>query len=123
MLQAIGKPSVPLKIMIIGTVIKFAGNVVLIPVMSINGASVSTTVSYGIILILSLAIYLKATKIKLSISEFVPILYATAFCGVSAWIINTQLTNILSDIAIMLISTAVGGLFYISTLLFIKKLK
>ncbi|MDE5947124.1 MAG: polysaccharide biosynthesis protein [Oscillospiraceae bacterium] len=124
MLQAIGKPSVPLKIMIIGTLIKLAGNLILIPIMSINGASLSTTISYAFILIVSLAIYLKATKIKLYVSSFIPILYATLFCGVSAWIANTQLSQYLSNNNIvMFASTFIGGIVYIGVLAFIKKLK
>lgn len=36
MLQAIGKASLPLKIMLLGTVIKFAGNILLIPLQELT---------------------------------------------------------------------------------------
>jgi len=123
MLQAIGKPSVPLKIMIIGALIKLGGNMILIPVMSINGASLSTTISYAFILIISLAVYLRTTGIKLCVPEFIPIIYSSVFCGVSAWIADTQLSLYISSNKSMFISTAVGFIVYIGILSLVKKLK
>lgn len=123
MLQAIGKPSIPLKIMIAGTLIKLCGNLILIPLMSINGASLSTTISYLFILVSSLVIYLKATQIKLHFTKFIPILYSSVFCGISAWIADTQLSPYLSSNQSMFISTATGAVVYMGILSLVKKLE
>lgn len=123
MLQAIGKPSVPLKIMIIGTLIKLAGNIILIPLMNVNGAALSTTISYAFILTVSLVIYLKAAGIKLNFSKFIPIIYSSVFCGAAAWIADSRLSLYLSSNIVMFISTAVGFLVYIGVLGITKKLK
>jgi len=122
MLQAIGKPSVPLKIMIMGTLVKLAGNLILIPAMSLNGAALSTTISYGFILTISLIIYLRATEIKFEFTKFVPILYSSIFCGAAAWITDTQLSPYLSGNKVMFISTAAGFLVYTGILGLVKKL-
>ena len=50
MLQAAGKPSAPLKIMLAGTGLKLAGNLLLIPLMGVDGAALSTTLCYVLIL-------------------------------------------------------------------------
>ncbi|MGN1037218.1 MAG: polysaccharide biosynthesis C-terminal domain-containing protein, partial [Ruminococcus sp.] len=123
MLQAIGKPSIPLKIMIAGTLIKLCGNLILIPLMSINGASLSTTISYLFILVSSLVIYLKATQIKLHFTKFIPILYSSVFCGISAWIADTQLSPYLGSNQSMFISTATGAVVYMGILSLVKKLE
>lgn len=121
MLQAIGKPSVPLKIMIIGTLIKLCGNIILIPLMSLNGAAVSTTISYAFILVISLIIYLRATGIRLYLSKFIPVLYSSLFCGISAWIADTQLSPYLSSNQTMFISTAIGFIVYMGIFTLTKK--
>ena len=121
MLQAIGKPSVPLKIMIIGTLIKLCGNIILIPLMSLSGAAVSTTISYAFILVISLIIYLRATGIKLFFSKFIPVLYSSLFCGISAWIADTQLSPYLSSNQTMFISTAIGFIVYMGIFTLTKK--
>ena len=123
MLQAIGKPSVPLKIMIVGTLVKLGGNLILIPVMSINGASLSTTISYAVILFASVGVYLKETQIKLHFSKFIPILYSSVFCGASAWIADTQLSPYISSNQSLFISTATGAVVYIGILSLVKKLR
>lgn len=123
MLQAIGKPSLPLKIMIIGTLIKLLGNLILIPLMSISGAALSTTISYAFILIVSLAAYLKAAEIKLYFQDFLLVIYSALFCGAAAWIADTRLSLFLSSNQSMFLSTAAGGIVYIIILTIFKKIK
>ena len=86
MLQAIGKASLPLKIMLLGTVIKFAGNMFLIPVIGVNGASVSTSICYAVILIVSVKLYIKYSGISLKIMPFLVIIYAGGMCAGSAYL-------------------------------------
>ena len=117
MLQAVGKPSLPLKIMLIGTVLKLAGNLILIPIMGADGAALSTSLCYGAILLISLITYLRAAEIKLSLSPFAKVLYSGAVCGGAAYIAASAMRKSgASDIAVLLISAAAGGTAYIAML-------
>ena len=86
MLQAAGKPSAPLKIMLFGTAVKLAGNLLLIPFMGVDGAALSTTLCYVLILSLSLKIYITELKIKIRIIPFVNVIYSGMMCGGSAYL-------------------------------------
>ena len=81
MLQAIGKASAPLKIMLLGTIVKLIGNLLLIPSMCADGAAISTSVCYIVILAVSLAVYIKSAGICLNIAPFISVLYAGILCG------------------------------------------
>ena len=86
MLQGIGKADVPLKIMLLGTVIKLAGNLIFIPIMGVDGAAVSTSLCYGVILAVSLLTYLRAAKISISPAPFASVVYAGVLCGAGAYL-------------------------------------
>ena len=86
MLQGIGRADVPLKIMLAGTAVKLAGNLALIPVMGLNGAALSTSLSYGAILALALRIYCRASGINLAAAPFLRVIYAGAMCGGTAYL-------------------------------------
>ena len=117
MLQAVGKPSAPLKIMLIGTAVKLIGNVLLIPKISVNGAAVSTSVCYAVILVLSLSAYLRTVKIKLSVQPFVKTVFSGVMCGASAYLAAEISRSLgLSSFSTILISAAVGGTVYIAML-------
>ena len=86
MLQAIGKAAVPLKIMLMGTVVKLVGNLIFIPVMGVDGAAASTSLCYGAILVVSLWAYVRSAGISLKISPFISVLYAGLLCGTTAFL-------------------------------------
>lgn len=86
MIQAVGKPTVPLKIMLIGTAVKLLGNLTLIPVMGVDGAAVSTSLCYILILILSLGAYRRASDVTPDSLPFLKVLYAGAMCGGTAYL-------------------------------------
>lgn len=117
MLQAIGKASVPLKIMLIGTLIKLAGNLVLIPFMSADGAAVSTSVCYIVILAVSLGVYMKSTGISISVMPFISVLYAGILCGAAAYI-SAGLCGRYggSNFVSICVSVVSGGIVYILSL-------
>ena len=117
MLQAAGKPSAPLKIMLAGTAVKLAGNLLLIPFMGVDGAAFSTTLCYALILCLSLRIYITTVKIKIHIIPFVNALYAGFMCGGSAYLTACAAKHReLSRLTIIGASAVVGGTVYIAFL-------
>ena len=114
MLQAVGKPSEPLKIMLVGTAAKLIGNLVLIPKIGVNGAAVSTTICYTAILIISFAVYLKTVKIKIFVMPFAKVVYAGLMCGGAAYIAAVLARKLgAGDLKIILFSAFAGGFVYL----------
>ncbi|MBQ3884783.1 MAG: polysaccharide biosynthesis C-terminal domain-containing protein, partial [Ruminococcus sp.] len=111
MLQAIGKASVPLKIMLAGTAIKFAGNYFLIPVMGVDGAALSTTICYSAILLLSLWSFTVYAGVKLEMLPFIKVIYSGAMCGGTAYLMSSLLRSgsLFIDLAV---TACVGGAVY-----------
>lgn len=121
MLQAIGKPSAPLKIMMIGAGVKLVGNLMLIPVMGADGAALSTSICYLLILILALRIFLRETGTVLSLKPFILISYAGSMCGTAAYLAADLLgARGFGGAAQLFLSAASGGLVYILVLLAVK---
>lgn len=123
MLQATGNSASPLKITLIGAIVKLIGNLTLIPLFSIGGAALSTTISYVVILALSILIYVRKTAVKLSLCDFLPIAYGGIFCGVSAAICRDRIPAFFSESMRLFIAAAVGGFFYFLVLFLTKKEK
>lgn len=114
MLQAVGKPSAPLKIMLIGTGIKLIGNFFLIPKIGVDGAAVSTSFSYAAILTLSLWVYLRSVGIKLRIKPFAMTAYSGIMCGAAAYTAAEISRHAgLSALKTILLAAAAGGIVYI----------
>lgn len=112
MLQAIGRTYLPLIIMAAGTVIKLAGNILLIPIYGVSGAAISTTVCYAVILILALRAYIVHSGLRPEPAPFAGVLYSGAMCGGAAFLVRSAAAG-LGDIAAILISGAAGGAVYI----------
>ncbi len=94
MLQAVGKQMVPVKLMCIGAVIKLVLNYTLVGIESINikGAPVGSLVCYAFIVISSIVILCRTTKVRIDIvSTFVRPLGAALLCGAAAWIVQNGL--------------------------------
>ena len=99
MLQAIGKPMVPLKALTAGALAKIVINYVLvgIPSININGAVVGTVVCYVIILGISLYSLIKTTGVKINImSVAIKPLICAALCGAGAFFSYMLLNRFLS---------------------------
>ena len=114
MLQAVGNPGAPLKMMIAGTVVKTVGNLLLIPFMGVSGAAVSTTLCYGVIMVLAWRGYLRITGIEQPVRELSAVLYSGAMCGGAAWLTaDISRRGGAGGIWVMLLSAAAGGGLYI----------
>lgn len=117
MLQAIGNATLPMKIMILGTAVKLVGNIALIPFMSVDGASVSTSLCYAVILAVSLKLYVKYSGVSLKVGSFVGIAYAGAMCAGSAYLASGISRRAgLGNFGIIAVSAVVGGAVYIAVL-------
>jgi stage V sporulation protein B len=113
MLQAIGKPSAPLKIMLVGAVVKFIGNILLIPVLGVDGAAVSTSLCYVIILVMALVIYMRETKMTISLKPFAEVIYSGALCGASAYLISDIMkVHGAGNTAVLMVSSFCGAVVY-----------
>ena len=115
MLQGIGRPDAPLKIMIAGAVLKLAGNLALIPLMGLDGAALSTSLCYAAVLVLALRRYLAAAGIKLETAPFMKVLYAGAMCGGAAYV-STAFTAVNGGLVRMAAAAFTGGAVYIAAL-------
>ena len=126
MLQAIGKTSLPLKIMLLGTAVKLIGNLALIPFMGVDGAALSTSLCYGIILAVSFAVFQKTSGVHISAAPFLQVLYAGIMCGASAYLVAALLeAKNMSTAAVIIFSALIGGMVYICVIVAVlgKKLR
>ena len=122
-LQTIGKSHLPIIISITGGIIKFVGNVILIPMPRINicGAAIATIVSDGVICIWSAAAMVKAAKIKIDLKNILlKPLFASVLCVTTARLsYNSLLKHASANInfrIILAISIILGGIMYLFSL-------
>lgn len=122
MLQAIGKAAIPLRIMLLGAAAKLIGNLTLIPLIGINGAALSTTICYIIILAVSLRIYLREAQISIDYKPFITVIYAGCMCGAVAYLVS-DILNIqnASSLVVLFSSIAAGGAVYLGVIYAFKK--
>lgn len=113
--QAAGKADAPVKLMLAGVVVKFLGNIILIPIPQINisGAALSTFFCYLVIFILSLIFYPKAAGVKINLKCLISPAVSGSFCAVSAWCIYPHIP--FDNLFSLPIAIAVGGIVYLIT--------
>lgn len=115
MLQAIGRVDLPVKLMLIGAGFKLAINYIFVAVPHINikGAPYGTIVCYSFIVIVSLVVLIKETKVKINYGNvFMKPLFAGIFCAITAATAYSYLARLSSSRLITLVSIGIGGLFY-----------
>ncbi len=122
MLQGIGRASSPLKIMALGTAVKLAGNLIFIPFTGADGAAISTSLCYGVILAVSLRSYIRAAGISMRIEPFFSVVLSGLLCGGAALLAADISARMEIDgILIILVSALIGGAVYLASLMFLKK--
>ena len=117
MLQGVGRSDAPLKIMLVGTVVKLVGNLGLLPIIGVEGAAVSTSLSYGVILALALRTYFRETGIHPEIKPLAMVLYAGAMCGGVACLAGGAMERF-GGLTALACAGAAGGAMYIAVLRF-----
>ncbi len=125
MLQAVGKQLTPVKLMLIGAVIKLVLNYVLVGNQSINikGAPYGSLACYMFIVIASIIILCRTTKIRLDImSTFGKPLVSAILCGVAAWCTAYLMNMVTSSRIVVVAAIAVAAIVYIVALFALKTL-
>ncbi len=116
-LQAAGHPELPVKLMLIGIIVKFAGNILLVPIPSLNisGAAISTLLCYGAICIPAAAEVIKHTGAdKNTILEMLcKISFCSLLCGGAALLAENIMSLRFNGIFLLFISILCGVIFYI----------
>lgn len=100
MLQAINRPDVPVKSMLVGCAVKIALNYLLVGTPSINiyGAPIGTIIFYVIIVSYNGTVLLKQTKVKLNFKEtFLKPSVAGILAGISAYVFYHLFETILPE--------------------------
>ena len=120
LLQALGKPLLPVWLMLPGLAVKLAGNLLLIPRLGIDGAALSTSLCYAVILLPSLAVLRRILGERLGIwcllaSE----LFGGILCAAAAWVISGQLGFLPQRIAFLL--AVLGGAAVYAFVLWLDK--
>lgn len=114
LLQAIGRADLPVKIMAAGVAVKLLGNLLLIPLLYTAGAAVSTSLCYGVILILALIFLRRELKEPLAVGKaFLCMLYASAMCAAAAWLCYSRVLPHLPQRISLLAAVACGGVVYV----------
>lgn len=121
-LQAAGRPDLPVKLMLAGVCVKLAGNLLLVPIPELNiaGAAISTLLCYAAICIPASAMMIKLTNVDKDalISLIFKIIFCSVLCGGGALLARNLFTNALNNINLLIISILSGVIFYIiSTIL------
>ncbi len=116
-LQAAGKPQLPVKIMLAGVAVKLSGNVIFVPVPKLNiaGAAISTLLCYIVICIPAVYYVMKLTKVsgKNIFVIFFKICYSSIICALSAKLAENILSNAVGTSFVLIISIFIGAIFYI----------
>ncbi len=117
LLQAIGRADLPAKLMLAGVAVKLVGNLLLIPMLYTAGAALSTSLCYGVILVLSLYFLRKELGAPLAVGKaWFCIAYAAAMCAATAWLSYTRLLPHLPQRWSLLLSVACGAMVYAGVL-------
>ncbi|MCH5349874.1 MAG: polysaccharide biosynthesis protein [Oscillospiraceae bacterium] len=120
-LQAAGRPDLPVKLMLAGVAVKLAGNLLLvrIPQLNIAGAAISTLVCYTVICLPAIDAAVKLTNADISYLKgiFCKICYCSVMCGGSALLARNMLAEVLNPLPLLIISIFCGVIIYILTAL------
>lgn len=116
-LQAAGRPELPVKLMLLGVVVKLTGNLLLVRIPELNtaGAAASTLLCYMVICIPAVNILIKTTNTDKNriYGILCKICYSSLICGAGALLAEKMLPQSLGNMVILFISISVGVIFYI----------
>lgn len=126
MLQAVGRMDIPLKLYVIGMIMKIIVNYVLvgIPEINIQGANVGSLVCYGFVTVMAMFFLCRETKV---IPNFVSILVkpllAAIICGIGAYISEIVFDIFFSQKIATCLAVVVAVIVYIVFLFIFKAIK
>ena len=108
LLQALGKPMLPVWLMLPGLAVKLAGNLLLIPRLGIDGAALATSLCYPVILLPSLIVLRRVLGSRLGIGRgLLAELFSGILCAAAAWVLCGRLGMLPHRLAFLL--AVIGG--------------
>lgn len=122
-LQGIGKIMTPAIALIIGVIVKFILNLILIPIPQIGaaGAAIATAVCHLIAFFIGFSVLQKNINLNLGIKKFiVKPLIATLMMGICSYSLNLFLSGIYTENVVTIISIILAIIIYILSILALK---
>lgn len=123
MLQAIGKVTIPVKLMIIGGAIKLIINFIFVSIPRFNILAVSwgTLICYVLIVAVSAFILFQNIRAKFDFKGIIlkPV-FSGILCGLSASVSYNLLTKLVDSRLMLFVSIAIGGIVYAVSLILVK---
>lgn len=116
MLQAVGKQMTPVRLMIVGAVIKLTMNYILVGRQNINikGAPYGSLFCYIFVVVASIVILCVTTKTKIDVvGTFLKPFAAAVMCGLAAWGCSALLDGHISSKIVTLFSMAAAVVVYV----------
>ena len=123
MLQAIGKVTIPVKLMLIGGAVKLIINFIFVSIPSFNILAVSwgTLICYILIVLASLYILYKNIGDKFDLKGiFLKPGFCGILCGVSARLSYIWLTKLVPSRIMLFVAIAIGGIVYGISMILVK---
>jgi stage V sporulation protein B len=121
MLQAIGKEKIPVRNIMIGAVIKFVLNFVLVGVPAINiiGAPIGTLVCYIFNFAANFYSLVKHAGVRLDVKTILlKPLFSALLCGAAAFGVYSLMSNIMTNLKLVtVVAIAAAGIVYLAALL------
>ena len=113
-MQGIGRPRIPMIILIMGTVINLGLNIFMVPLYGIVGAAIATTIATFLIMAAVLWQTFRITKVKLPYLDFAKIGVASAIMGLPLFLLpqtylGLYIAVIISPIIFTIAFALIGG--------------
>ena len=124
-LQAVGRADIPVKVVLVGGVIKFLLNLLLIrnPEINILGSAYSTLVCYLVMVVISLIALRRAVGVRMRWrTVFIKPLLSSLCCGAAAWSADGLLSLVIPDKVATLLGVMIAVVVYVLALLLMRAL-
>ncbi|RAP52421.1 MAG: O-antigen and teichoic acid export protein [Methanosphaera sp. SHI613] len=116
MCQGLGKPSFPMYSLIVGAIISIVSCVILIPILDIRGASLSTAIATFVLMIMTIYEVTRLTKIQPPYKDLAKILIVTIIMMIIMFIMPKTLIG-------MIIGGIVASIIYMLLIVYLKAIK
>ena len=120
-LQGLGKINTPVIAFAIGTVIKLIFNIVLIPIVGVKGAIISSILSHFVSFIICFITLKKNLNLSFKISKFlVKPIFSSIIMAICSYLVYTKLYLVLPQKLLLIFSLLIGIIVYIISILMFK---
>ncbi|RAP50752.1 MAG: O-antigen and teichoic acid export protein [Methanosphaera sp. rholeuAM74] len=116
MCQGLGKPQFPMYALILGTIINAVCSSTLIPLYSIEGAAISTTIATFTLMVITLVELTRISKVHIPYNDITKMFFATVIMVLVMFIIPKTFLG-------MIVGAIIGCIVYIAIILLLKAIK